>query len=85
MQLTAWVSGTITDAAGDIYHASGHFTDDGVLDQRPPMNDLRFEGSGTFVLAGRGGVILGEATLRAVTAPSELQLAFTDIKVCTTR
>jgi hypothetical protein len=30
-------------------------------------------------------VILGEATLRAVTAPSELQLAFTDIKVCTTR
>ena len=80
VSLRADVSGTIADSEGNRYRAVGHFAERGVYSLL--TRDLRFEGTGTLVLAGPGGVIAGEATLRAVTAPNELQLTYTRIATC---
>ena len=80
VQLSAEVSGTIADARGTSYHVVGHFSDDSVHSLL--TNDLRFDGDGLLAIAGPGGVIVGRAHLRAVTAPSELQLTFTHVNAC---
>jgi hypothetical protein len=80
VQLAAEVSGTVTTSSGATYHASGHFVDNGVYSLL--VQDLRFEGAGMLVLSGPDGLMLGHATLRAVTAPNELQITFTSAAVC---
>jgi hypothetical protein len=78
--LRAEVHGTIMDADGNSYRATGSFTENGTHSLL--VNDLRFEGGGTLILAGPGGVVAGQATLRAVTGPNELQLTYTQITAC---
>jgi hypothetical protein len=78
--LRAEVRGKITDAHGNTYRATGSFAEDGT--HSLAVNDLRFDGAGTLVLAGPGGIIAGQATLRAVTGPNELQLTYTQITTC---
>jgi hypothetical protein len=80
VSLRAEVSGTITDSEGNRYRAVGQFAERGVYSLL--TRDLRFDGAGTLVLTGPGGVIAGEATLKAVTAPNELQLTYTRIATC---
>ncbi len=80
VQLDAEVSGTVTTSSGATYRATGHFVDNGVYSLL--VQDLRFEGAGTFLLRGPDGIMLGQATLRAVTGPNELQIAFTSATVC---
>jgi hypothetical protein len=78
--LRAEVSGSITGRDGNRYRAVGHFAEHGVYSLLAP--DLRFDGAGTLILAGPDGVIAGQATLKAVTAPNELQLTYTRITTC---
>jgi hypothetical protein len=78
--LRAEVHGVIVDADGNSYRATGSFTDNGTHSLL--VNDLRFDGAGTLVLAGPAGVVAGHATLRAVTGPNELQLTYTQITAC---
>jgi len=80
VQLVADVSGTVTTSSGATYHATGRFVDDGVYSLL--VQDLRFDGAGTLLLTGRDGVMFGQATLRAVTGPNELQITYTSAKVC---
>jgi hypothetical protein len=80
VQLAADVSGTVTTSSGATYRASGHFVDNGVYSLL--VQDLRFEGAGMLVLSGPDGIMLGQATLRAVTGPNELQITFTSATVC---
>lgn len=77
------VAGTVEDAAGNVYNAMGDFLDSSthyLFD-----NDLLFDGRGTMTLAGQGGVVTGEAELRAVNAPLEFAFTFTDIRQCNIR
>ena len=80
VQLAAEVSGTVTTASGETYRATGHFVESGVYSLL--VQDLRFEGTGTLLLRGSDGIMLGQATLRAVTGPNELQISFTSATVC---
>jgi hypothetical protein len=83
VQLAADVSGTVTTPLGATYRVTGHFVDNGVHSLL--VQDLRFEGAGMLVLAGRDGVVVGQATLRAITGPNELQITFTSATVCRSR
>jgi hypothetical protein len=80
VSLRSEVGGSITDPGGNRYRVAGHFAEHGVYNLLAA--DLRFDGSGTLILAGPAGVIAGQAMLKAVTAPNELQLTYTRITTC---
>jgi hypothetical protein len=77
--LRGTLSGQLTDAAGNTFDVSGMFFDRTTATNR---GDLQFDGTGRITLTGSAGTLRGDATLRQVTAPNELQLKFLSVKSC---
>lgn len=77
---TADVRGTVTDADGQLYTVSGHFSEDAV---RADVGDP-FIGTGRLRVSGPGGTIIGDATLADLTAPPEVDLSFDSNAICST-
>jgi len=76
-------SGTVQDAAGNIYNAAGDFLDSSTHDLFD--NDLLFDGTGVMTLAGPRGVVTGQAELRVVSGPLEFVFTFINIRQCNIR
>jgi hypothetical protein len=81
VRLDASVTGTVTDAAGSVYHASGHFTEASTRNLFADFEVL-FRGTGTMTIAGPGGVISGKAQFVALGGPPELDVTFTNVNAC---
>jgi hypothetical protein len=80
VHVTARLSGTILDADGNRYRASGTFSDDTI--HKLFTDSLRFDGTGRFVAHGPAGAISARATFRIVTGPPEVQLTLADAGLC---
>lgn len=77
--LRGTVSGRITDANGNTFDVSGRFFDRTTATNR---GDLQFDGTGQVTLSGTGGTLAGDATLRLVSGPNEVQLHFVSVDEC---
>lgn len=77
--LKGTVTGYLTDAVGNAFNVSGMFFDRTTATNRV---DLLVDGTGRITLSGPAGTISGDAALRVVTAPNELQLQFVSVKTC---
>lgn len=80
VHVTAQLSGTILDADGNRYRASGTFSDDTIHNLFTDL--LRFDGTGRFVAQGPAGAISARATFRIVTGPPEVQLTIAEAGRC---
>lgn len=81
VRLDASVTGTVADAGGSVYHASGHFTEASTRDLFADFEVL-FRGTGTMTIAGPNGVITGKAQFVALGGPPEFDVTFTDVNAC---
>jgi hypothetical protein len=82
VRLDASVTGAVTDAAGSVYHVSGHFAEASTRNLFADVSVL-FRGTGTMTIAGPGGVISGKAQFVALGGPPEFDVTFTTINTCT--
>jgi hypothetical protein len=84
VSLNANVDGTIADVAGNRYHVSGVFSQDGLTTF--PQSSVPFDGVGRLTISGPGGSINGDAAFRVVQDfPLEWDFWFTSIKTCNVR
>ena len=81
VRLHATLHGTVTDAAGHTYVVSGEFAENSTRDLFAD-SEVVFRGTGTLKLAGAGGAVVGAAQLVVLTAPSEIDVALTNVAVC---
>lgn len=84
VRLTARVSGTAVDRAGNVFRVHGHFAERGQRDRFLDFQ-VRFRGEGALTITGPAGTYIGRATARILDGPPETQLAFTEMAACHSR
>ena len=80
VRLTAIVTGTVVDTAGNVYEVWGHFKERD--SQFLFDSDLEFNGDGRVEINGPNGRLSGRANFRVVSGPRELDIYFTEIRAC---